>query len=107
MHTHERAAGFGVIAFLNTRQKNLTYPSFSLDGLRILPVPCPGAVDTAALADAWDQHTDNDLQPLPQMHSDPVLKAVPGLSSSDAVRWRRSIAQEPSVSNEKDPFNLN
>ena len=41
---------FGIIAFLNTRQKNLTYPNFSLDGLRSLPVPHPDQCDIVALA---------------------------------------------------------
>ena len=32
---------FGILCFLNIRQKNLSYPHFSLDGLRSLPVPNP------------------------------------------------------------------
>ena len=40
----------GIVAFLNTRQKKLTYPNFSLDGLRSLPVPNPDNCDMAALA---------------------------------------------------------
>ena len=105
---------FGVIAFLNTRQKNLTYPNFSLDGLRSLPVPDPTQCDVAALAAIYEQYADEALRPLPAINADPVrhvldeavLKAVPGLSDSDIARWRQSISLEPSVNNEKDPFRL-
>ncbi|MCY4612492.1 MAG: N-6 DNA methylase [Nitrospira sp.] len=105
---------FGIISFLNTRQKNLTYPHFSLDGLRSLPVPHPSHCDIAVLVAIYDQCADDALQPLPQIHSDPVrhildeavLKAVPGLPGNDVARWRQSIALEPSVNNEKDPFRL-
>lgn len=105
---------FGVIAFLNTRQKNLTYPNFSLEGLRSLPAPCPDHCDTAALAAVFDDRADDHLQPLPRIHLDPVrdaldnavLAAVPGLPTGDLPRWRQSIALEPSINNEKDPFRL-
>lgn len=105
---------FGIIAFLNIRQKNLTYPSYSLDGLRTLPVPNPNDCDVEALADTYDRYAKDDLLPLPQIHTDPVrqalddavLVAVPGLSDCDVASWRRSIALEPSVNNEKDPFRL-
>ena len=105
---------FGVIAILNTRQKQLTYPNFSLKGLRSLPVPCPEHCDAAALAAIFDDRADDRLQPLPRIHEDPVrralddavLTAVPGLPTGDLPRWRQSIALEPSVNNEKDPFCL-
>ncbi|MCY3879120.1 MAG: hypothetical protein OXF74_08070 [Rhodobacteraceae bacterium] len=105
---------FGVIAFLNTRQKNLTYPHFSLDGLRSLPVPRPGHCDIALLATAYDRHADAILKPLPAIDADPVrhaldeavIKAVPGLPNGDLDGWRRAISLEPSVNNKKDPFQL-
>ena len=105
---------FGIVSFLNTRQKNLTYPHFSLDGLRSLPVPQPSHCDIAMLVAIYDQCADDALQPLPEIHSDPVrhildegvLKAVPGLPSNDVARWRQSISLEPSVNNDKDPFRL-
>ena len=105
---------FGIIALLNTRQKKLTYPNFSLDGLRSLPVPHSSYCGIAALAEAYDQHADDMLRPLPEVHTDPVrqalddavLMAVPGLPCSDVARWRKSISLEPSVNNEKDPFSL-
>ena len=105
---------FGIIAILNTRQKNLTYPHFSLDGLRSLPVPHSCHCDIVALAETYNQWADEALRPLPEVHADPVrhalddvvLMAVPGLSGSDVARWRKSISLEPSVNNEKDPFSL-
>lgn len=105
---------FGVISFLNIRQKNLTYPNFSLEGLRSLPVPDPSQCDIAALAAIYQDYAEETLQALPKIRSDPVrhvldeaiLKAVPGLPGGDLSRWRLSISLEPSVNNEKDPFRL-
>ena len=105
----------GIVAFLNTHQKNLTYPSFSLDGLRSLPVLHPDNCDMAALAAAYDRCSENSLRPLPEIRSDPVRRAlddavseaVPGISSNNLADWRRSISLEPSVNNKKDPFRLN
>ncbi len=105
---------FGILAYLNLRQKNLTYPHFSLDGLRSLPVPRPGSCDLPGLATAFDQLADQALRPLPEIHSDPVrqsldeavIKAVPGLLEGAAPRLRRAISLEPSVTNEKEPLRL-
>ena len=57
---------FGIIAFLNMRQKNLTYPNFSLDGLRTLPVPHPNQCNIVVLAAFYDQYADDALRPLPE-----------------------------------------
>ena len=105
---------FGILGFLNIRQRNLTYPAFSLDGLRSLPVPHPDHCDVAALADTFDAHADDVLRSLPEIDADPlrralddaVLQAVPGLPGSDVADWRRSIALEPSVNNQKDALRL-
>ena len=104
----------GILAFLNIRQRNLAYPSFSLDGLRTLPVPHPEQCDIDALATAFDQLADKELLPLPKITSDTVrqalddavLEAVPGLTSKTLGVWRKAIAQEPSVNNEKEQFRL-
>ena len=101
----------GILGFLNIRQKNLTYPNFSLDGLRSLPVPHPGRSDIPQLAAAFDRHASETLKPLPKMHSDPVrraldeavLQAVPGLSPEDIARWREAVCLEPTVTNEREP----
>jgi len=95
------------LAFLNIRQKNLTYPHFSLDGLRMLPVPHPDRCDTAALAAAFDRLADCALRALPEMSRDDarraldeaVAEAVPGLSAPRLAGWRRRIPLEPTVHN--------
>ena len=105
---------FGILAYLNLRQKNLTYPHFSLEGLRSLPVPRPGSCNLPVLAAAFDQLADQALRPLPEIRSDPmrksldeaVIKAVPGLLEGTAPQLRHSISLEPSVTNEKEPFRL-
>ena len=101
----------GILGFLNIRQKNLTYPNFSLDGLRSLRVPHPGRCNIAQLAAAFDRHASETLKPLPEMRADPVrraldeavLHAVPGLSPEEPARWREAICLEPTVNNEKEP----
>ena len=82
---------FGVVAFLNIRQKNLTYPHFSLDGLRSLPVPRTDQCDVRTLANAYEEFAKKPLLPLPKMHDDPIrralddaiLAAVPGLARNN------------------------
>ncbi|MCY3803467.1 MAG: N-6 DNA methylase [Gammaproteobacteria bacterium] len=104
----------GIICFLNTRQKNLTYPSFSLDGLRSLPVPHPEHCDIGGLAACYDEYASQTLKPFPEIHDDPirdaidkiVSTAVPGLEYKNCDQWRNSIALEPSVNNEKEPLRL-
>ena len=104
----------GIISFLNIRQKKLSYPHFSLDGLRNLPVPRPDKCDVLALASALDQYAGDTLLALPEMDKDTVRKAlddvvldaVPGLSSEDIERWRTSIPLEPSVNNKQQPLRL-
>ena len=108
----------GVISFLNVRQKNLTYPSFSLDALRSLPVPHPDHCDISALEQAFEQHADTPLQPLPGIDTDPVRqalddavsRAIPELSKGmdgGIADLRRAVALEPTVNNEKTPLALN
>ena len=104
----------GIIAFLNIRQKKLSYPHFSLDGLRSLPIPNPDECDIDRLVVAYNHFANETLLALPQMNEDPVrsalddavLEAVPGLSNMDVVQWRNSIPLEPSVNNKKMPFQL-
>ena len=101
---------FGVLAYLNLRQKNLTYPQYSMDGLRTLPVPNPHECDLASLAEIYDRYAEQELLPLPEIASDPVRisldeaarRAVPGLDVCEVADWRRSIALEPTIHNEKD-----
>ena len=100
---------FGILCFLNIRQKNLSYPSFSLDGLRSLPAPHPDKCDMKALADAYDRHADDVLLPFPGLPNDlvrqaidnAVVEAVPGLSEFDVDWIREAVAEEPSVHGRK------
>ena len=104
----------GIIAFLNIRQKKLSYPHFSLDGLRSLPIPNPDNCDIDRLVAAYNNFANKSLLAFPQMNEDlvrialddAVLEAVPGLSNTDIAQWRNSIPLEPSVNNKKKPFEL-
>lgn len=104
----------GIIAFLNIRQKKLSYPHFSLDGLRSLPVPDPDHCDMERLAEAYDQHADSTLLPMPEMDKDPVRRAlddavshaVQGIKIKDVEEWREAIPLEPSVNGKREPLRL-
>ena len=101
---------FGILCFLNIRQKNLSYPHFSLDGLRSLPVPNPDKCYIKAMTDAFNRYAGETLLPFPELPDDPIRKAidsaiirtVPGLSESDAEWIRQAIAEEPSVTGSKE-----
>ena len=84
-----------------------SYPSFSLDTLRSLPVPNFAALGAAErdLLSSWFGWLQNEtLQPFPQMHEDPVrqqiddavIKAL-GLDPEWVATMRRELAREPSV----------
>ena len=104
----------GVLSFLNIRQKKLTYPHFSLDGLRTLPVPHPERCDIAALAAAFDRLADTPLRALPEMDRDDARRAldeaaaqaVPGVEAAQLANWRRRIPLEPAVNNRRAGFRL-
>ncbi len=106
---------YGIISFLNIRSRKLSYPSFSLEGLRSLPVPSPSQCDLEKLAITYDQLSDSKLCPFPEIENDPtrhaiddaVIEAVPGLPTNDINLLRQSIALEPSVHNKKEIFSLN
>ena len=94
--------------------KNLTYPNFSLDGLRTLPVPNPDKCDTAALAAAFDRLADSPLRALPEIDRDDARRAldeaaaeaVPGVDAAQLAGLRRRIPLEPNVNNRKGAFRL-
>ena len=85
----------GIIAFLNIRQKKLSYPHFSLDGLRSLPVPNPDNCDIKHLVKVYDQYADSTLLPMPEMGKDPirhtlddaVSHAVQGVEIENVKEW--------------------
>lgn len=98
----------GVLNFLAISQRKLTYPRFSMDGLRSLPFPDPGAVPDAvgSLASTYDDLAESTLLPLPQAHECETRAAIdaavadafaPGLE--DIHTWRELIASEPNVCN--------
>ena len=98
----------GLLSLLGERDNRApSYPSFSLDTLRSVPVP-----DFTALGDAeremlsswfdWLQH--ETLQPFPQMAEDPVRAQIDdvvvqalGLDAEWVAIIRRELSREPSV----------
>ena len=84
-----------------------SYPQFSIDDLRKLPIPDFAALGPAAvsgLAAAYDQYADAVLRPLPQMNNCPVRQgldaavvAALGLDAEEGDGIRRQLAMEPSV----------
>ena len=102
----------GILTLLGGRDKRVpSYPSFSLDTLRSLPVP-----DLASLEpDSRDYLTSwfnwlgqEELLPLPWMHDDPVrqqiddaVTAALGLDPEWVASVRRELAQEPSVMDQR------
>ena len=85
----------------------LSYPSFSLDTLRSLPVPNISALGTEQidLLGSWFDWLANDtLLPFPRMQEDPVRKQIDeavcqalGLDPEWVAAVRRDLAREPSV----------
>ena len=97
----------GVLALLGDRSnKKPTYPRFSMDDLRKIPVPDFAAIDGAAdrLAKAYDAHAKDALLPLPSMDDcqtrraldDAVVDAL-DLDAETVAAIRRSLSEEPSV----------
>ena len=98
----------GVLTLLGCRDnRKPSYPSFSLDTLRSLPVPDFRTMDSERmrlLGQAFDQLQDEILQPFPKMAIDParqqiddVVAHVLGLDPEWVDRVRRGLAREPSV----------
>ncbi len=100
----------GILALLGERDNRVpSYPSFSLDTLRSLPVPdfaSLGEAEREVLRSRFDELCGKTLLPFPQMHEDPVRQeiddAVTSALSLDP-EWvaaiRRELAREPSVTN--------
>ena len=98
----------GLLSLLGERDnRKPSYPSFSMDTLRSLPVPNFAALGAAErdLLSSWFGWLQNEtLQPFPQMHEDPVrqqiddavIKAL-GLDPEWVATMRRELAREPSV----------
>ena len=97
----------GIISFIAISQRKLTYPSFSMDGLRTLPFPdpvsCPNAI--ASLAKIYNELRDSRLLSLPDAHDCQVRSAIDASVAQafthrldNIHEWRRLIATEPNVS---------
>ena len=88
-----------------------SYPSFSMDTLRSVPVPdfrALGEGPRDALAAAFERLKDEPLAPFPQMDEDPVRLAIDeavtealGLDAEWVAGIRRELAREPSVTNKR------
>ena len=98
----------GLLALLGGRDnRKPSYPSFSLDTLRSLPVPNFAALGPAQrdLLNGWFDWLQNDtLLPFPRMHEDParrqmdeVVTTALGLDPEWVATIRRELAREPSI----------
>ena len=99
----------GILGFLAISQRKLTYPRFSMDGLRSMPFPDPDSVPDAiaALASAYESLAESTLLPLPQAHEcatraaiDTAVADALGPDLADIHQWRNLVAHEPNVCNE-------
>ena len=102
----------GLLSVMGERDnRKPSYPSFSLDTLRSLPVPDFTALDDArleSLSDAFDELQHETLQSFPEMPNDPVRaqidEAVIHALELDA-EWvatiRRELSREPSVTDRR------
>ncbi len=102
----------GLLSLLGERDNRVpSYPSFSLDTLRGLPVPNFAALPSAELEllDGWFDWLENDtLLPFPRMHEDPVRRQIDeavtqalGLDAEWVATTRRELAREPSVTDRR------
>ena len=98
----------GVLSLLGARDnRKPSYPSFSLDTLRSLPVPNFAVLGDAEreLLSGWFDWLENEtLQPFPRMAEDPVraqiddaVVQVMGLDAGWVEMIRRELAREPSI----------
>ena len=98
----------GLLSLLGARDnRKPSYPSFSLDTLRSLPVPnfaALGAAERDLLSSWFDWLQNETLQPFPLMHEDPVRRQIDdtvtkalGLDPEWVATMRRELAREPSV----------
>ena len=98
----------GLLTILGRKDNRIpSYPSFSLDTLRTLPVPNfaeVGSAEIDLLSNWFDLLKGETLQPFPQMHADPVRKQIDdavctalGLDAAWVANVRQALVREPSV----------
>ncbi len=102
----------GLLSLLGERDNRVpSYPSFSLDTLRSLPVPDFTALGPAELdlLNSWFGWLQNEaLLPFPQMNWDPVRRQIDdavtkalGLDPEWVANIRQELAREPSITNQR------
>ena len=98
----------GVLAMLGDRSnKKPTYPQFSMDDLRRIPVPDFDKMDKrrlAGMASIYDELSDMAFLPLPQMNECQTRKALDesmvtmlGIDEELVAAVRRELTREPSI----------
>ena len=98
----------GRLLLLNRRAKTLTYPKWSVEHLTSLPCPKPETPGCKALADAWKQTSSKPLLTLRQAEECDVRQVIDGSAAvvlgvdpDVIVDWRRRLAVEPTITNER------
>ena len=105
-------SSLGLLAVLGGRDnRKPSYPQFSLDTLRSIPVPnFPALGDDVrdALAGAYERLKDETLLPFPQMNEDPIRRRLDdvvteafGLDAEWVSQVRRALGEEPSITNRR------
>ena len=95
----------------NRSNTSPSYPRFSMDDLRKLIVPNFQTLGKAAvnrLAQAYDQHANSVMLPLPQMNQCPVRQGLDeavcealGVAEEMVATIRRQLAMEPSITGKR------
>ena len=102
----------GLLSLLGARDNRVpSYPSFSMDTLRSLPIPdfaLLGAGERDLLSCWFGWLQDETLQPFPHMHEDPVRRQIDdavikalSLDPDWVATMRRELAREPSVTDRR------
>ena len=105
-------SSIGMLALFGGRDNRIpSYPSFSIDSLRKVPVPDFATVGRDArdsLSTGFKRFRDDALLSFPQMNDDPVRKQIDDavthaldLDPEWVARIRRSLSEEPSVTNQR------
>ena len=105
-------SSIGLLAVLGGRDnKKPSYPQFSLDTLRSIPVPnfpALGEDVRDGLAGAYEKLKDETLLPFPRMNEDPIRRQLDdavtealGLDAEWVSQVRRALSEEPSVTNRR------
>ena len=105
-------SSIGLLALLGGRGNRIpSYPVFSIDAMRSLPVPNFAALDAEArgsMTAAFNDLADETLQPFPQMNGDPIRERIDAavaqalaLDPERVAAARDALAKEPSVTNRR------